>query len=470
MGDGAGELIDSIRAAATELLTREAPTDPRQLGELLRDVEAARSGFDAAADALLDRFDREAASQWDGLRTTGAWLTQHSRSAGATASRRVRRVRALRDLPIIAERYRLGRLSADQVDAFVRVLNPRTADAMATDEHLLADLADHLRVDELARELRGWAELVDTDGTDPDPGHTDRRVTLHQTLDGTWTGRLDLGAADGVTVDAAISTLADQFSHDDRTGDGPVRSAAQRRADALVDLIRRGAGDSTPPRTADPRAADPQPADPDLTSPAAGTTRSRRRAPRVELHLTLDAGDLEAGRGADTLEGAHLDPAATDLLLCDAVVTGVLTDPLGGAVLHRGRSLRTATSAQRRALTLETGGCGFPGCDAPPERCDAHHIVHWRRGGLTDLPNLVLVCWYHHHLLHDGGWSVTKALDGTLTWTRPDTTTLDPTPGRLPLRLIDGGEGGNSAGATARRRREPRTTSRPPPHRRADPA
>jgi len=457
MGDGAGELIDTIHAAAG-LVDRDLPADPRELGELLRHLEAARTRLDAAADAMLDRFDRDCASQWDGLRTTNGWLTQHTPAAGATAARRVRRVRALRQLPIIAERYRTGRLSADQVDAFVRVLNPRTADAMTTDEQLLADLADHLRVDDLARELRGWAELVDADGTEPDPGHTDRRVTLHQTLDGTWTGRIDLGAADGTTVDAAISTLADQYSRDDRTGVGPTRSPAQRRADALVELIRRGAAEQSAPLSGD--SADTPPAAPPSV---------RRLGPRVELHLTLDAGDLEAGRGADTLDGIHLDPAATDLLLCDAIITGVLTDPLGGAVLHRGRSLRTATPAQRRALALETGGCGFPGCDAPPEHCDAHHIVHWRRGGLTDLPNLVLVCWYHHHLLHDGGWRVTKAVEGTLTWSRPDSTTLDPTPHRTPLRLINGGEG-HGANTARDCRATPRTTSRPPPRRRADPA
>ncbi len=457
MGEGAGELIETIRAAAGELLERDAPADPRELGELLRHLESTRAHLDAAADALLDRFDLDCASQWDGLRTTGGWLAHHTRAAGATAARRVRRVRALRQLPIVADRYRAGRLSADQVDAFVRVLNPRTSDAMITDEGLLADLADHLRVDDLARELRGWAELVDTDGTEPDPGHTDRRVTLHQTLDGTWTGRIDLGAADGLTVDAAISALAEQYSRHDRTGDGPTRTAAQRRADALVELIRRGA----------------EPFVPRMTEPSATPTSPRRRGPRVELHVTLDAGDLEAGRGADTLGGNHLDPAATDLLLCDAIVTGVLTNPLGGAVLNRGRSLRTATPAQRRALTLETGGCGFPGCDASPEHCDAHHIIHWRRGGLTDLPNLVLVCWYHHHLLHDGGWRVSKALDGTLTWKRPDDTNLDPVPHRPPLRLINGDEGGevtNGASAGRDHRSAPRTTSRPPPHRRADPA
>jgi hypothetical protein len=38
-----------------------------------------------------------------------------------------------------------------------------------------------------------------------------------------------------------------------------------------------------------------------------------------------------------------------------------------------------------------------------------HHIVAWSRGGGTNLPNLVLLCYFHHRLVHEGGWQVIKA-------------------------------------------------------------
>jgi hypothetical protein len=35
--------------------------------------------------------------------------------------------------------------------------------------------------------------------------------------------------------------------------------------------------------------------------------------------------------------------------------------------------------------------------------CDAHHIEHWAEGGRTKLDNLLLLCRFHHRLVHEGG-------------------------------------------------------------------
>jgi len=37
--------------------------------------------------------------------------------------------------------------------------------------------------------------------------------------------------------------------------------------------------------------------------------------------------------------------------------------------------------------------------------------VHWIKGGPTDLPNLVLLCYRHHWMVHEGGWQVVR-VDG----------------------------------------------------------
>ena len=74
--------------------------------------------------------------------------------------------------------------------------------------------------------------------------------------------------------------------------------------------------------------------------------------------------------------------------------------------------------------TIRDRGCVFPGCDRPPGWCDGHHIVHWADGGPTDLANLALLCHHHHKAIHEGGWSMARAPDGTLTFTRPDGTPL----------------------------------------------
>ena len=46
--------------------------------------------------------------------------------------------------------------------------------------------------------------------------------------------------------------------------------------------------------------------------------------------------------------------------------------------------------------------------------CDGHHIKHWSDGGETSLDNLVLLCLYHHHLVHEGGFDCTSSKDGEI--------------------------------------------------------
>lgn len=450
----AGELIESILRDARALSATDlSAVAPQELGELLRHMERARGAVDAAANAVLDRFDAEGAAGYDGLRSTSAWLRHRCQMTGATASRRVRTARALRELPEVADGFRTGRFSADQADLFARHRSARTAEAMTQDEAVLAALADHLRPDDLARELRGWAELVDTDGTEPDPGHRDRGFTFVQTLDDAWTGRLDLSAADGLMVQRAIEAMAEHLHRTQEagatTGDGDAlravdgagptgpgaaggtRSRTQLRADALVELVRRGSR----PGRARPDDGDTGTSGDNGTSggASAGTAPSdaaalRRPLPQVTLLLTLDATDLEGGRGADTPAGAHVGPAGTDRLLCDCLLARVVMDPITGAVLDLDRRRRVVSNAQWSALAVRDGGCSFPGCAAPPDECQAHHVVHWRHGGPTDLDNLTLACTHHHALVHEGGWHVDMTRIGPL-WSRPDRSVIDPLPG-----------------------------------------
>ena len=35
-----------------------------------------------------------------------------------------------------------------------------------------------------------------------------------------------------------------------------------------------------------------------------------------------------------------------------------------------------------------------------------HHVKHWLQGGRTSLDNLLLLCSFHHRLVHEGGFTV----------------------------------------------------------------
>jgi len=73
-------------------------------------------------------------------------------------------------------------------------------------------------------------------------------------------------------------------------------------------------------------------------------------------------------------------------------------------ILNVGRRTRSIPPALRRALEVRDRGCRFPGCQS--RYCDAHHVRHWADGGETSLANCLLLCRYHHRLVHEEGWTV----------------------------------------------------------------
>ena len=110
--------------------------------------------------------------------------------------------------------------------------------------------------------------------------------------------------------------------------------------------------------------------------------------PRPAQHdIDIDAAGLRRVGGAQIAGATVREPlsaGAARRIACDA---GLIPAVLGGPseVLDWGRARRTATAAQRRALALRDRGCTFPGCDRPPDWCEAHHLVRvgTRRGRPT---------------------------------------------------------------------------------------
>jgi Domain of unknown function (DUF222)/HNH endonuclease len=132
----------------------------------------------------------------------------------------------------------------------------------------------------------------------------------------------------------------------------------------------------------------------------------------VRTHLQLTASvetvmGLEGAPGGE-LEFAGAAPAATvQRLACDARVRRVLLGP-DSAVIDVGRALRVPSPAARAALRVRSGGCEWPGCDRPVAFTNAHHVVHWGHGGRSDVDNLVLLCYRHHWMVHEGGWQLAR--------------------------------------------------------------
>ena len=154
-------------------------------------------------------------------------------------------------------------------------------------------------------------------------------------------------------------------------------------------------------------------------------------APHVTV--TVDLARFEAGLGGDlTMPGSDtsvlLPSQSVRRILCDSDVTTVVVRASGAAgsgpggstvgellleasreVLYVGRAERVVPPRLRRALEARDGHCRFPGCQAHVRRCHAHHVLEWENGGSTDIDNCVLLCVRHHHAVHEGGWTLSRA-------------------------------------------------------------
>jgi hypothetical protein len=143
-------------------------------------------------------------------------------------------------------------------------------------------------------------------------------------------------------------------------------------------------------------------------------------APNTELVVHADVETLaEREPGRSEIENGP-SPCATTLerLACDAGVRLAVDEQ--GKTLDIGRRSRTIPPALRRAIIdRDHGRCRFPGC-THQGRLQVHHGRHWSRGGRTNKPNLLLVCLYHHKVLHEGGWDVIGDADGALTFIDPN--------------------------------------------------
>ena len=160
-----------------------------------------------------------------------------------------------------------------------------------------------------------------------------------------------------------------------------------------------------------------------------GTTdqRSTTRCDDVEcrpLAGTPSAESLSRGR-CHLRDGPCIHPATLHRLACDAALRVMIHDQ-DGSPIDTGRRTRLANGNLRRRLEeRDDRRCQFPGCQHT-KFLHAHHIVHWADGGLTTLDNLILLCGYHHRLLHEHGYTIQTPATGQFTFHRPDGTMINP--------------------------------------------
>jgi 5-methylcytosine-specific restriction endonuclease McrA len=147
---------------------------------------------------------------------------------------------------------------------------------------------------------------------------------------------------------------------------------------------------------------------------------ARTGGDRYQIVVNVDEDVLveDAVDGVGELDGGpRLAPETVRRLGCDAS-TVLLVRRKDGTLLTATNKTQSIPRRVRRMLRARDQGCRFPGC-GQRTFVDAHHIHHRAHGGSNELDNLVELCWFHHRLVHEGGWKIGLDIDGNVVVTNP---------------------------------------------------
>ena len=301
-------------------------------------------------------------------------------------------------MPQLAAALADGSIGAGHVDAVAkaaRQLDDDGKERLADCVEVLVGAAAAMSPEQFDREVGDLARDLAGDGGLSRHEQLRRQRNVRRWVDkqtGMCKTLLSLDPLDDAKVWTAFNTAVASARAANQDDDN--RSWDQLQTDAIVDHITRPTGDS------------------------------EHAAAGAEVSVLIDYSALVHGgeaRVAETADGQHLPVEVIRRLCCDGSLVPVwLSGDL--EVLAVGRQCRLATRAQRRALRAMYRTCCMPGCTVPFDACRIHHVTFWEHLGVTDLDNLVPICELHHHLVHEGAWTLTVHTGRRITLHRPDGT------------------------------------------------
>ncbi|MFI7589594.1 DUF222 domain-containing protein [Spongisporangium articulatum] len=415
LADGRGWEFDSASGETLSLRLQAlndravvADADDRVLLAGLRALQRAKAALAAQELELVAELTRRRAPVTDRvpemeLRAVADEIaTETGLSRYAATKLQDTSCRLIHRFPATLDALAAGRVDARKAETIADGLtNVRDESVRRRLEGAAIEAASGLTVPGLRELLKGWVLAAEPEVAEERAreARAERRVVFTP-VDGDMVELWALlPAEDGLKVRAVIEQTAGQLK-DSRTAD-------QRRADVLVDL---------------------------LTGERAGVQPKTRVT--ITVPLAVLAGDSD--------QPAHLDrygPSTALLarrLAADAVETGsfqcAVVDGEHGTLLGLGRSTRTAGYVAGQVLKehVQTRDryCRFPGCRTQASACDVDHRHPYAAGGETCACNGVSLCGHHHRVKHETGWSVRD--DGqTLVWTTPTGTEVPDRPARL---------------------------------------
>jgi hypothetical protein len=353
-------------------------TEAERLGHEITELCSYLYAAEARLLTLIREFDDRECWAEQGFCSCAHWLNFQCGIGMNAAREKVRVAKALAELPKIEQGLSKGELSYSKVRAMTRI-------ADAGNEDYLMMIATHgtaHHVEKLVSKYRSAKRVQDAAVAEEQ--YRDRALSHYYDHDGCLVIKARLPAEQGALVIKALEMAMEKdfvtgCENNSDTKDQPI---AARRADALANIAETYMNNDE----------------------SSGSTADRYQ---VVVHVTAETPDVDAAQIED---GPHVTAETSRRIGCDSTIVSIKEDE-NGEPLSIGRRSRSIPPAMRRALRNRDGGCRFPGC-TNTRFVDGHHIQHWADGGDTSLDNLVLLCRYHHHLVHEGGFACEKSAQG----------------------------------------------------------
>lgn len=344
-----------------------------------------------------------------GARSPGAWLAHQTRSGRGEAMAAERLAEALTTRwHQIRSALAAGEITRGQARVLVQSLNelPDDLDAelrLKAEAHLLAE-AGHFDPQRLRVLGRKVLEVLAPDRAEEEERRRleaeerAARRTTRLTLRVRGDGSTDIHVRVPDHVAVRLRTYLESMTGPRRRGVGAVRADDEvanlpyprRLGEAFCALLERL---------------------PAKLLPQHGGTATT-------VMVTIPFEELRSGLGAADLgAGDRITAGQARRLACNADLIPVV---LGGRseILDLGRTRRTFSSAQRRAMAIRDQECRTEGCTIPAAWCEAHHLQPWSRGGRTDLDDGLLLCAWHHHRAHDAAYEPSRLPNGDVRFHR----------------------------------------------------
>ena len=357
--------------------------------------ELVARGLRLRLEAIVE-LDVPVVWETDGARTFAHWLSGRLGISHWAASRLINAAHSLPFLPQVDRAFQGCRLSIDKVIELTRFATPEN-------EERLIKWAERVSPACIRRKADVESRRSLEDAVEPDKARW---------LNYSW---FDEGRRMG---------LEGEFPADQGA---VIAKALDRLADAMPDIIDEDAEDPVPRHESlAERRADA------IFSMASATIAVDQNPDLATVVVHADLGTLaDEDASCEFEHGPVIHSETARRLSCDCRLEVVLHNERGETA-GVGRKSRTVPPWMARQLRKRDFGCTFPGCSSK-RFLHAHHIEHWSRGGPTDLDNLVLVCTFHHKLVHEYGWNVELGLPGIAHWYRP--SGVEYLPNRAPPQL-----------------------------------